>query len=207
MHGRPIFDTIRRMRWLITFTLFTMGCAAAAEPTYLGLSPPDSPRRFEPLAGRNITQVTFAPDLRRVVVSTWDIDAAQKVAADLYESRRKRGEWTAPVLAQPLGRSGFTAGEAWFAHDGQWLYFSSNRPPASTPSGVRAFRSAVRSGSFLEPRNIAIDLPAYAGAYYPRLLANGDLSLTCSSRGPRETGSRSRYASKATSIPPVTTGT
>ncbi len=153
---------------------------------YLGLTPPATPQAFEPglfqrppIAGRPVTSVAFAPDLRHVVFAIVDADSSGKVATVFHESRRSRGEWTVPtpVLASP----GYSSGEGWFSPDGRGFYFSSSRPPAAMPAAPRAFHAELNQGAFGPPRALVLEVPADAGVYYPRLLANGELSFT--SRG------------------------
>jgi hypothetical protein len=154
--------------------------------TCLDLTPPDTPQVFEPalfmrapIAGRPVTSLAFSPDLHHVVFAVVDADASGKVAVRFHESRQSRGEWTvpAPVLASP----GFSSGEGWFSADGTEFWFSSNRPPAPAPAAPRGFRVRFHDGAMASPEVVPLEIAADAGVYYPRLLANGDLSFT--SRG------------------------
>jgi hypothetical protein len=170
------------------FAMLVLLCASTAGASgarYFGLWPPSAePRPFEPAfpgssMGR-LTAISFAPDFRWVAFSAMDGNGPGKVAA-IHESRLSGDEWSAPVRVEAIYGPGLPSGEGAFSPDGRWLYFSSDRAPGAA-ARPRIFRSAVRRGEFSTPEHVALDLPPQAGAYYPRVLANGELSFT--SRGP-----------------------
>jgi hypothetical protein len=139
---------------------------------------------FAPLLLRDtgvgvLTAISFAPGLRHAVLSGRHTAADGKAAATIHETRRARAGWSLPRPVEALG-VGLPAGEGAFSPEGRWLYFSSDRPPA-TPGQPRTFRAPVRGGVIGSPMHIELSLPSGASAYYPRQLASGDLSFT--SRG------------------------
>jgi hypothetical protein len=165
------------------FLLFWLP-AVAGDPRYFGLAPPLAPEPFTPpvlAASARLTCVSFAPGYRRAALSVMDADASGKVAGFIHESRRKGGEWSPATLIVGVSGEGRPAGEGAFSPDGRWFHFSSERAPGA-PGRPRVFRAAVRHGRIQAPEWVPLNIPADAGAYYPRQLTNGDLLFT--SRGP-----------------------
>ncbi len=153
--------------------------ATASEARYFGLTPPDTPEPFEPSllgANRLVTQVAIAPGQRLAAFSVIEGGPSAKVANGIHESRLRRGEWSAPARLDVFGAE-LPAGEGAFSPDGRWFYFSSDRTPGGT-GRPRVFRAEVRNDVFGAPEFVKLDIPDTAGAYYPRLLANGDLFFT-----------------------------
>jgi hypothetical protein len=170
------------------FCSLLLACAAAAGDSsrYIVGAPPDVPTPFVPpwLPGLDLslTHVAFAPGFRHAVFSAMDARPSGKVATSIHESRLRRAEWSVMNRVESLHASESSSGEAAFTRDGRWLYFSSNRPPSPGAAQPRIFRARVRNGRIGTPELVPLAIPSDAGAYYPRLLASGDLAFT--SRGP-----------------------
>ncbi len=156
--------------------LFALAGRAAASPAWPG-TPPATPQPFPHSLA--LSGIAFDRSVRLAILSVMDVSANGKVAVSLHETRRTGDEWSTPLRVPSLGAH--AAGEAAFSPDGRWLYFSSERPPA-TAGRPRAFRAAITNGAIGAPLLVNIPISPDAGIYFPRPMANGDLLFT--SRGP-----------------------
>jgi hypothetical protein len=173
-----------------TLALLLAGTSSAATPSaagdvrYFGLDIPRArpepfqPYIFESLGALTPTNPAYSPDFRRFAFTTVDQRMPGKPVLAIYETRFDGGRWSEP---QPVNLDGdaFNTAEPAFSPDGQWLYYTSNRP-ADVSWSVKVFRARVATNGYHGIELARMPFVARAGMYYPQPRIDGSLMFTSS---------------------------
>lgn len=91
---------------------------------------------------------------------------------------RKAGQWSKPEVAPFSGR--WRDLEATFSPDGQWIYFSSDRPlTGDTKKDFDIWRvKRLAGGGWGEPENLGTNVNSAKDEFYPSITRSGSLYFT-----------------------------
>jgi hypothetical protein len=85
--------------------------------------------------------------------------------------------WSFPVVASFSGM--YNDLEPFITPDGQWLYFSSDRPlPGGSKQGFDIWRSKREGNKWGTPENLGSTINTSGNEFYPSLNSNGDIYFT-----------------------------
>lgn len=95
----------------------------------------------------------------------------------VYSKRFSKGEWSAPEVASFAGE--YSDLEPAFSHDGNTLYFSSNRPTTGTgPKDFDVWKVTRTSSGWSKPENLGPAVNTAADEFYPSIARNGNIYFT-----------------------------
>lgn len=95
----------------------------------------------------------------------------------VYSKRSAKGEWSAPEVASFAGE--YSDLEPAFSHDGNTLYFSSNRPTTGTePKDFDVWKVTRTSSGWSKPENLGPAVNTEADEFYPSIARNGNIYFT-----------------------------
>ena len=100
----------------------------------------------------------------------------------VYSKRSAKGEWPAPEVAAFAGE--YSDLEPVFSHDGNTLYFSSNRPLNGTePKDFDVWKVSRTTTGWSKAENLGPVVNTEADEFYPSIARNGNLYFTASYKG------------------------
>ncbi len=100
----------------------------------------------------------------------------------VYSKRSPKGEWSAPEVASFAGE--YSDLEPVFSHDGNTLFFSSNRPITGTePKDFDMFKVSRTPNGWSKPENLGPVVNTEADEFYPSVARNGNLYFTAAYKG------------------------
>lgn len=100
----------------------------------------------------------------------------------VYSKKTSKGEWSLPEVASFAGE--YSDLEPVFSHDGNTLYFSSNRPLTGSEAKDFDMWKVIRtSGGWSKPENLGPIVNTEADEFYPSVARNGNLYFTAAYKG------------------------
>jgi len=178
------------MRIVLLFLIFLSSYAFLSSPAlaqdnwpelkgpYLGQKPPSiEPEIFAPglisLNGERELNSVFSPD-GRIFMFSREIDGVFKM---FFSHLRDDGAWQEPRIAGPSKTfPGHRDVDMIFSHDGEWLYFISDRPlPGYSLDRYNIWRSRVSSHGLVAPEPLSSLINGPDHELYPMLVADGSL--------------------------------
>lgn len=92
------------------------------------------------------------------------------------------GDWSTPEVASFAGE--YSDLEPVFSHDGNTLYFSSNRPINGTePKDFDVWKVTRNASGWSKPENLGPVINTQADEFYPSIVRNGNLYFTAAYQG------------------------
>jgi Tol biopolymer transport system component len=100
----------------------------------------------------------------------------------VYSKRSAKGEWSNPEVASFAGE--YSDLEPVFSHDGNTLYFSSNRPSTGTqPKDFDVWKVSRTAAGWSKPENLGPVVNTEADEFYPSIARNGNIYFTAAYQG------------------------
>lgn len=100
----------------------------------------------------------------------------------VYSKRSANGDWPSPEVASFAGE--YSDLEPVFSHDGNTLYFSSNRPLNGTETkDFDVWKVTRTTGGWSKPENLGPVVNTGADEFYPSVARNGNLYFTAAYPG------------------------
>lgn len=95
----------------------------------------------------------------------------------IHRTKNSKGEWSKPKLAPFAGK--FSDLEPAFSHDGNKLYFSSNRPTqGSEAKDFDIWMVEKKNGQWGTPQNLGAPVNTDKNEFYPAIAISGNLYFT-----------------------------
>lgn len=95
----------------------------------------------------------------------------------VYSKKSSNGEWSSPEVASFAGE--FSDLEPAFSHDGNTLYFASNRPMSGTErKDFDLWKVSRTNGVWGKPENLGPTINTPGEEFYPSIARNGNLYYT-----------------------------
>jgi len=173
-------NSLKKSLLATLFVLSSFTSSADKSPNYFNLQVPGAdPVKFEPSIFENLnglvaTNPEMSPDFKHFFFTLVDPSIPDKPKMTIMYSHQDKNGWSNPIEASFLKEKHFNMAEPFFSHDGQTLYFQSNRPPGEPVWNVKAFSSEIIDGKFTKPKHINI-ADENQGVWFPNPAKDGSI--------------------------------